>query len=427
MVKNTANVIGRVRSSAFLRHNAIYFFGSLAASAINYLYYPVLGHLLKLADYGEVQALVALSLQMAIFITVLSQVTVNVAATYNEMDKRRVAFELEKLALFISLLVFIVGSIFSWKLRDFFNFSSIWPFIVLLVMLVVTGPSSFRAAYLNGHKKFGITALYNILIAASRLVFSVLFVLIGWGAIGAIFGLVIAQILAFIYTAYQAQKLGFGDVPGLKYLSMPDLRLVLPELKYGLFVFASSMGITLMSSMDIFVVKHYFDVTTAGRYAGVSAVARILFILTAPIAQVLLPSVRKTRPARENYNYLIRSLALLTGIGGVVLLGFTLLPHFVIGVLMGGNYTPYSNLLPMLSLAMFMMSVLNLIIYYHIALRHYQMCVIVIAGMVVTATLMALSHSSLLLIIHNLVWGSVAMLGLFLAWGSWRAVQAERS
>lgn len=427
MVKNTANVIGRVRSSAFLRHNAIYFFGSLIASALNYLYYPALGHLLKLADYGEVQALVALSLQLAIFITVLSQVTVNVAATYSENDKRRVAFELEKLALFISVLVLVIGSIFSWKFRDFFHFSSIWPFIVLLVLLVVTGPSSFRAAYLNGHKKFGITSLYNILIASSRLIFSALFVVIGWGAIGAILGLVVAQILAFVYTAYQAQKLGFGDVPGLKYLSMPDLRLVLPELKYGLFVFASSMGITLMSSMDIFVVKHYFDATTAGRYAGVSAVARILFILTAPIAQVLLPSVRKTRPAQENYNYLFRSLALLCGIGGVVLLGFTLLPRFVIGVLMGGNYTPYSHYLPMLSLAMFMMSVLNLIIYYYIALRRYQMCVIVISGMVATAALMVFDHASLSLIIKNLVWGSTVMFGLFLMWGSWRALQAERS
>lgn len=416
-MKRTNELVGRVKGSAFLRHNTVYFFGSLAAGVLNYLYYPVLGHLLKLGVYGEVQALVALSLQLTIFITVLSQVTVNVAATYeSEADKQRISFELEKLALYVSIGVFIIGALLSTKLRSFFHFDSVWPFIVLLLFLVVTGPSSFRSAYLNGHKKFGLTAAYNILAAGSRLLFSILFVEFGWGAVGAIGGLVVSQLLAFAYTAYQTHKIGFGSAVRLQYLSMPQVKTIVPELKLGLFIFVSSLGITVLSSIDVLVVKHYFDVQTAGRYSGVSSVARIIYFITASIAQVLLPSVKRTRPRQENERYFLKSLGLLTIVGGVVTLGFTLLPHLTVTTLMGGQYSRYANLLPRLSLAMLLISVLNLIVYYNIALRNYAISAVVLSGTAVACLLMMVHHNSLVAVVDNLVWGSIFTIVLFVIW-----------
>lgn len=62
----------------FLRHNAIYMVGSLSVAALNYLFYPVLGRMLSPADFGEVQALTSLFTQAAIFLTILTYVTVHV-------------------------------------------------------------------------------------------------------------------------------------------------------------------------------------------------------------------------------------------------------------------------------------------------------------------------------------------------------------
>jgi O-antigen/teichoic acid export membrane protein len=50
----------QLRSSDFLRQNAILFVGSLAVSVLNYAYYPVLGRLLKVEEFGEVQVLISL-------------------------------------------------------------------------------------------------------------------------------------------------------------------------------------------------------------------------------------------------------------------------------------------------------------------------------------------------------------------------------
>jgi O-antigen/teichoic acid export membrane protein len=48
-----------------LWHNGIFFVGSLVASVLNYLYYPVLGRMLHPAAFGESQTLVSMFLQVA--------------------------------------------------------------------------------------------------------------------------------------------------------------------------------------------------------------------------------------------------------------------------------------------------------------------------------------------------------------------------
>jgi len=83
------SVLTAVRSSSFVRHNAIFFFGSVAVGVLNYVYYPILGRMLSVEAYGEVQALVSLFLQMLVFLVVMSQVTINVVANYTDEDKKR--------------------------------------------------------------------------------------------------------------------------------------------------------------------------------------------------------------------------------------------------------------------------------------------------------------------------------------------------
>src|SRR5262249_32510346 len=72
----------RALASPFLRHNAVYFAGSLLVAFLNYLYYPVLGRLLQPADFGEVQAVISLFLQAGVFLQVLGTVTVGVFKKY---------------------------------------------------------------------------------------------------------------------------------------------------------------------------------------------------------------------------------------------------------------------------------------------------------------------------------------------------------
>jgi O-antigen/teichoic acid export membrane protein len=238
------------------------------------------------------------------------------------------------------------------------------------------------------------------------------FVKVGWGTIGAIAALVVAQFLTFLYAAVLAKKRGFTESLHGNLFNFPDIRSLLPELKYAALVLAGSLAITGMYSLDIIAVKHYFDAHTAGLYAGISTVARIIFFLTASISQVLLPSILLTAPAHKNRQILKKSLILLICTGGSALLFFAIFPEFVIRILMGSSFVPFAYLLPRLSLLLFAVSILNLFIMYNLALRRYGTALVVSVGIIITIASIMLNHSSPSGIINDIFLGTVTILAL---------------
>ncbi|HSX00244.1 MAG TPA: oligosaccharide flippase family protein [Patescibacteria group bacterium] len=410
-------LIRQFRNSQFLRDNLIYLVGSILVGGLNYLYYPVLGRILSPSAFGEVQTLVSLFLQISIFLSVLGLVTVNIVANYeDETARNAVVLEFEKLGLAISVGLLILTIIFQTSLKQFLHFSSALPFIILMLSLVATVPFTFRGAFLRGKQRFGISAISNAVVAGAKIVFSVLLVTVGLGTAGAIGGLVLAQAVACIYVAWWALKLGLKRDQNTKHRALPDMRVLLPELRYGGLVLVGSLMITMQYSIDIVVVKHYFDAHTAGLYAGVASVARIVFFLTASIALVLMPSVRLHHTPEHNHKLLLKSLLLFTVLTVPTLLLFVGFPRFVVGLLMGSSYERMAGLLPQLGLAICLVAVLNLFVSYYLALRRYGIAVVVVAGGLITYGLMVWHHRSPEAVVQSLLAGSFAMVGLLALW-----------
>lgn len=397
--------------SPFLRHNAIFFMGSVGVGALNYLYYPILGRLLPPTAFGEVQTLVSFFLQLSIFLTVLGLVTVNVSANYDNAEHRnRVIFDLERIALGASLLLLVLSVIFSSQLASFFRFDESLPFVILVLAIVVTVPFTFRGAFVRGQHGFGVASISNLLASAAKIVLSVGLVLAGLGTVGAVGGIVAAQLVALLYIAYHAKRMGLVRAEGLRWISRPDMSLLRPELKYAGMVLVTSLLITLQFSVDILVVKHYFDAHTAGLYAGIATVARIIFFLTGSIAQVLMPSVKLKNTTFQNRQLLWRSFMLLAAAGLPTLLLFVMFPGEVTRLLMGDAYGQYASLLPILSVAISAVAITNLVVSYFMALRRYWIVFVVIAGASVTYVLMILHHATLRSVIESLLVGSLSML-----------------
>ncbi|HET8671865.1 MAG TPA: oligosaccharide flippase family protein, partial [Candidatus Saccharimonadales bacterium] len=315
--------VQRLRQSQFLRQNTIFFLGSVAVGVLNYLYYPIIGRIMTPAAFGEVQTLISLFLQLTIFLTVFSLVVVNIVANVTDAGRRdKLVLEFEKLALLVSTMLLIATIVLQPFLKEFFQFSSSWPFVILALAMVATVPYTMRSAFLRGKQRFGLAALSNLVGAGGKILFSVLLVTIGLGAAGAIGGLVLAQILACTLVMWWAYRNGL--ISNAHRFSLPDIRLLLPELKYGLLVLVSLLAITLQYSVDVVIIKHFFDAHQAGLYAGIASVARIIFFLTASVALVLMPSVKINNPPERNRNLLYKSLILLGGLSLPVLALFVL-------------------------------------------------------------------------------------------------------
>src|SRR5579872_3150008 len=113
-------IIGVIRSSTFLRHNAIFFLGAAAAGALNYLFYPILARMLPTGSFGEVQALCSLFAQINIFLGVLGLLTVNVVVNAEETQRDQIILELEKLALIVGLALVVITAVAGTSLEHFF-------------------------------------------------------------------------------------------------------------------------------------------------------------------------------------------------------------------------------------------------------------------------------------------------------------------
>jgi len=409
-VEYVTSTISRLKRSSFIRHNAIFFVGSVAVGALNYLYYPILGRLLSPAAFGEVQALVSFFLQLSIFLTVLGLVTVNIAANYEDEAKRnQVIFELERIAFVASLALLGFSVIFSHQVGAFFQFDDSFPFVILMLTIVVSVPFTFRSAFIRGRRGFVVTSIANLLASSTKILLSATLVAVGLGTAGAIWGVAFAQFLAFLYVAYWAKRIGLLHIPGERW-HRPDISLLKPELKYAGLVLVTSLVVTLQFSIDILIVKHFFDAKTAGLYAGIAAVARVIFFVTGSISQVLMPSVRLRGSDIKNRELLTKSFYLLFLVSVPVLAVFVLAPEWIIETLMGSQYTEYASLLPMLSAAIFVVSMVNLVVTYYMALRRYAIALIVLAGAFITYGLMITNHTTLRGVVLSLLLGSLSMI-----------------
>ncbi len=401
------NLVRVWHSSQLLRHNVIFLVGSLLVGALNYLYYPILGRLVSPGVFGEVQTLVSLFLQLGVFLAVASMVIVTVVANYTDPGKRnRLIFEFEKLALLVGAVLLGLSLLFGKQLQDWLHFDSNWPFAVLALTMIVSVPFYIRGAFLRGQQRFGIVSAGNIVGAGGKLALSALLVGLGLGTAGAIGGLLLAQVVACILIVWWASQLGLAPGTGRRF-RWPNLALLAPELRYGGIVLAVSLAITMQYSIDIVVIKHYFDATTAGLYAGVAAVARILFFLTASIPQVLISKVR-IRDGAQNQHLLGKSLLLLLALSLPVLVAIVVAPSQILKAMMGETYTHLASVLPLLSISIFIVSITNLLAAYYLALRRFGIAVLAVVGAGFTYLFIFLHHGSPMAIVESLLLGSAA-------------------
>jgi O-antigen/teichoic acid export membrane protein len=403
--------IATLRQSKFLRYNAVFFFGSIAVGALNYAYYPILGRLMPPAAFGEIQVLVSLFLQFTIFLNVLSLITVNIAANYNDTEKaHRMIFELEKLSSYVAVGILVISIVGGEFLRGLLKFDSMLPFVALALAMTASIPLTFRSAYARGQKKFGIASISQLLSAGTKIVFSAMLVVFGLGVSGAIFGIVAAQLIAFFYAARWAARLGFKRPSDTHYGTLPDLRLVLPELKYAAIAFVGLLTITLMMSIDVIAAKYFFDAKTAGLYAGIATVARIVFFLAAPIAQVLMPLVKIDKSPLENRALLLKSLALTIVVCGGFVACCMAFPELIVRLLMGVDYITYAHILPPLAAAICLISITNLICMYYLSLRQKMVMVVGIIGFAATLSFMVMWHGTPQMLVYSMLWASILTL-----------------
>src|SRR6266511_3477873 len=150
----------------------------------------------------------------------------------------------------------------------------------------------------------------------------------------------------------------------------------------------------LVAELDIALARHFLAEENAGYYSSAGLVARALLFLPAAVSIVAFPRFVDARASgTEAARWLKISFA---AVGGLVLLALpilVLLRRFVVTIAFGDEYLPATSLLPVLAVAMSLLALVNLLVYFHVAMgsrAHY----FVLAAAGFETVLIALFHGS---------------------------------
>jgi O-antigen/teichoic acid export membrane protein len=398
--------IASLRSSAtrawhdpFFRKSAVFFAGSMFVAFLNYLYYPVLGRWLSLSDFGDVQALLALSTEMSMVLGAFTLATVHASVNCEDAQEcAAIVKTLRTCALAVVGVFFLLLLVSARSLATTFHFTGPSLFIALAILLITTTVYSIRLGVLQGKGRFGSVSVGNMLVAGGRLTFAVLLVWLGFRAFGAIAGLVLAQLVALLFVTWKTRTTLTVSAEETPFL-LTKTR-VWCELRYVAQAAATMAFITALYTADILVVKHYFAPEIAGVYSGISAVAKIAFFVTSPIAAVLLSSVKRRDTRAHRREAVLKAAGLVSVLGGGFLLCVSLAPQLFIRLMMGARYSSQAFLLPWLSAAFFGAAVANVFFYLGLALQRKRLLAVAGSGSLLLISLILWRHDTLLQIAH---------------------------
>ena len=298
------------------------------ATAINFAYNIAVARSLGPTGFGQASAVYTL-LILLLTVTLSFQIVSAKAVAQQNCPERKLQIHrsFHRSAWICGITIALLLLLFQKAIAAFLHLPSPILIVLLAIGAAFYVPLGSQRGYLQGAYGFRRLAGNIILEALVRLGGSVLLIRLGFGVPG-----VIAANAAAVAAAYLATGPRFATaVPAG--LGLPDaFREMLQAV-----VFCG--GQALINNCDIVLVKHFFPATTAGLYAAVSLVGRVIFFFCYAVVNTMFPLMAGARREERNNNKLLAtSLLTVLAIGSTLALGLRLAPAGIWTSLFGPQF-----------------------------------------------------------------------------------------
>jgi O-antigen/teichoic acid export membrane protein len=302
--------------------------GSSLASGINLAYNVAVARFLGPQSYGHASAVYTLLTLISAVTLSFQIISAKVAAQQrSEESKDAVYRDFHRAAWACGLLVACLLLLFQRAIANYLNL----PSPVLVVLLAVGAafyvPLGSRRGFIQGAYGFRRLATNLVLEGLVRLGGSLVAILLGYGVTG-----VIAANAAAMAVSY------FAIAPRRTVKVANPLRFGYAFREIGqAMVFFS--GQVLINNCDIVLVKHFFLPRTAGLYAAIAMVGRVIFAFSSAVVNSMLPVVAGTRDEeRKSLSLIATSLLLVLSIGSIIAIALRLTPASVWTMFFGAGF-----------------------------------------------------------------------------------------
>lgn len=388
----------RLKNSTFIKDNFVLFICTLILNLFSFVYHFYLGRALGPADYG----ILGVSLSLAYFFgLLLNSFQTSIA---NFVSKFKINNDYGSIAYlmrgylkkaFLFSLIGLVIFLFLIKPISLFLKISTMPLFVLSFVLPASIFLPLPRGVLQGLQRFKMLGLNLVLEGTLKILFAFVLVTIGFGVNGALFAFVLAWFIPFFVGAFPLFKKYKKSIKGFE---TKDIFI------YSFPVLIMLFSLTLVYTIDLFMVKHFFDDMIAGYYAALSMMGRILFFGSIPITQVMFPKLIELKSKNKKTGSLLyKSFGLLLLFIIPLILFYYFFPSIIVGTLYGSKYLEISPLLWRFGLFIGIFCLVYLLAFYNIALYRKWFVLLIFVTNIFEAILIYFYHHNIIQIINLLI------------------------
>jgi len=389
---------GQITDRAFRRSLpagvVVMVFLTLLASGANYASNVIFARLLNPAGFGELTALLALAVIVAVptgaaQTVIAERVAVHSANGRSDQIRYLVRHALAHFAVigFVVCAIYVVCIPLVFKglgLRHWGPAAALAPVIGLgFVFPLALG-------LLQGLDRFVAYGLMMLAISLSSIVFGVPWVEAGGGAGGAIGGRAVGMLVVLLTTFVLLRKLilprgqgalrsGLRRKPGTEAISAS----------------AAFVAFAVISNLDIVLAKLFLPADEVGIYAAIATVGKVVTFLPAAVAVVMVPNAARARQESGSSDRVLRLAGLLVvGTALIAAVPAALAPHLVVSLMFGGDYTAAADGILPIVVAGAGLAMMYLLVVYAVAIRDSGWWRLLIGGVAAQIAGIALFHGS---------------------------------
>jgi len=355
----------------FLRNNLLILVLLNSSNIFSYLFQLVAGRTLTTIDYGTFNAVnslaVILSAPVAVLPLVFSRYTVKLEMKALGQVKSLLVEGFRGMVS-VSVIMFLIGLAAIPWIQNFLHLEVKTPILIMLVQLTFSLILPVFLGVIQGLHRFTAFGICGSSVSLVRFLSCLLFVLaLGWGVNGALLSGTIGAMIAIVFTLFFLRDILVIPKGKIPHGIFSEMR------RYSLPVFVSTTLVMILGNLDIVLVKHFCAPEEAGLYAIAAILGRIALFLPGVLIVVLFPEASRAQATgKEDSRILWVSLGMTALLGGSFALACALWPEQIIVLLFGEKYQTGAELLKIISFAMAMLAVANVIFTYSMARSEFK-------------------------------------------------------
>lgn len=364
---------------------------TVISNGMNYLFSIVMGRVLGPVRFGELTALLGvlmiLSVATQVVQTVVARHAAELASVGDEDALWGFAHRSTWRLFYVGLVAFAVWVPLSWPISDALNIDD--PAAVLAagtaLILAFAVPVAWGA--LQGEQQFGALGLNMIVLSVGRFVIGVLLVMIGAGVAGAIGAISVASAICLALLWPRLHR-------GAHTATLAEPGSIAPLVRYAVPTLIGLAAWTLLTNVDIVIVKGMATDLDAGYYGAAATIGKIALFLPIAFGLVIFPKGAAHHFAGTDSRYLIRRAGqVLLLVSLVFVLACWLFGPTAIRFMFGSAYLPAQNLLVPIAIAMCAFAIANMMLFYYLSVSRPAFGVMLLAVNVVQVVALAVVAS----------------------------------